>query len=56
MYKTKLPTYEKAIEKNLMCTYKSLQVCHSKKGDINPMKIQKLVKGYVKKYNHGQKR
>jgi len=32
------------------------KVCHSKKGDINPMKIQKLVKGYVKKYNHGQKR
>merc|ERR1712039_809536 len=27
------------------------KVCHSKKGDINPTKIQKLVKGYVRKYH-----
>ena len=33
-----------------------LQVCHSKKGDINPTKIQKLVKGYVRKYHHARKR
>merc|ERR1739846_64956 len=32
------------------------KVCHSKKGDINPTKIQKLVKGYVRKYHHGRKR
>lgn len=31
------------------------QVCHSKKGDINPTKIQKLVKGYVRKYKHARK-
>merc|ERR1711983_279108 len=32
------------------------KVCHSKKGDINPTKIQKLVKGYVRKYHHSRKR
>jgi len=31
------------------------KVCHSKKGDINPTKIQKLVKGYVRKYKHARK-
>ena len=38
------------------CVINSFQVCHSKKGDINPLKIQKLVIGYVKKYKHVQKR
>ena len=33
-----------------------LQVCHSKKGDINPTKIQKLVKGYVRKYKATRKK
>ena len=32
------------------------QVCHSKNGDINPVKIQKLVNGYVKKYSHLRKK
>ena len=32
------------------------QVCHSKNGDINPLKIQKLVKGYVKKVSYIHKR
>merc|ERR1719266_3194977 len=32
------------------------KVCHSKKGDINPTKIQKLVKGYVRKYHHSRKK
>merc|ERR1719400_181086 len=32
------------------------KVCHSKNGDINPLKIQKLVKGYVKKVSYIQKR
>ena len=32
------------------------QVCHSKKGDINPTKIQKLVKGYVRKYKATRKK
>merc|ERR1712110_739334 len=32
------------------------KVCHSKKGDINPTKIQKLVKGYVRKYKHAKKK
>lgn len=32
------------------------QVCHAKKGDINPTKIQKLVKGYVRKYHHSRKK
>merc|ERR1711997_964775 len=32
------------------------KVCHNKNGDINPMKIQKLVKGYVKKYCYARKR
>ncbi len=33
-----------------------LQVCHSKNGDINPLKIQKLVKGYVKKYSYAKRK
>lgn len=32
------------------------KVCHSKNGDINPTKIQKLVKGYVRKYHHSRKK
>lgn len=32
------------------------KVCHSKNGDINPLKIQKLVNGYVKKYNYLKKK
>merc|ERR1712038_1728311 len=32
------------------------KVCHNKNGDINPLKIQKLVKGYVKKVSYIQKR
>merc|ERR1711934_258944 len=32
------------------------KVCHSKNGDINPLKIQKLVKGYVKKVSYTHKR
>jgi len=32
------------------------KVCHSKNGDINPLKIQKLVKGYVKKVSYIHKR
>merc|ERR1719400_58068 len=32
------------------------KVCHSKNGDINRLKIQKLVKGYVKKVSYTHKR
>ena len=28
----------------------SFQICHSKSGDINPMKIKSLVEAYVSKY------
>ena len=28
------------------------QICHSKHGEINPLKIEKLVSGYIKKYEH----
>lgn len=28
------------------------KVCHSRYGEINPSKIEKLVSGYVKKYQH----
>eukprot|EP00096_Caligus_rogercresseyi_P013567 TRINITY_DN61_c1_g1_i2.p1 TRINITY_DN61_c1_g1~~TRINITY_DN61_c1_g1_i2.p1 ORF type:complete len:179 (+),score=46.91 TRINITY_DN61_c1_g1_i2:408-944(+) len=32
------------------------KVCHSKNGEINPIKIQKLVKGYIKKYKYHSKK
>jgi len=28
------------------------KICHSKHGEINPLKIEKLVSGYIKKYEH----
>jgi len=28
------------------------KICHSKHGEINPSKIEKLVSGYIKKYEH----
>jgi len=28
------------------------KVCHSRYGEINPLKIEKLVQGYIKKYQH----
>lgn len=30
----------------------SLQICHSKSGEINPVKVGNLVKAYVDKYRH----
>jgi hypothetical protein len=32
------------------------KVCHNKNGEINPTKIQKLVKGYIRKYHHNKKK
>lgn len=29
-----------------------LQICHSKSGEINPVKVGNLVKAYVDKYRH----
>jgi PHD and RING finger domain-containing protein 1 len=29
-----------------------LQICHSKSGQINPVKVANLVKAYVDKYRH----
>lgn len=31
------------------------QVCHSKSGEINPVKVANLVKAYVDKYKHARK-
>lgn len=31
------------------------QVCHSKSGEINPVKVGNLVKAYVDKYKHARK-
>lgn len=28
------------------------QICHSKSGEINPVKVANLVKAYVDKYRH----
>lgn len=33
-----------------------LQVCHSRYGEINPSKIEKLVQGYIKKHQHDVKK
>lgn len=33
----------------------TLQICHSKSGEINPVKVANLVKGYVEKYKHIRK-
>lgn len=33
-----------------------LQVCHSRYGEINPSKIEKLVQGYIKKHQHLSKK
>ena len=32
-----------------------LKVCHSKSGEINPVKVANLVKAYVDKYKHARK-
>lgn len=31
------------------------KVCHSKSGEINPVKVVNLVKAYVDKYKHARK-
>jgi len=31
------------------------KVCHSKSGEINPVKVVNLVKAYVEKYKHARK-
>uniref|UniRef100_A0A665UQF1 SFR19-like C-terminal domain-containing protein n=1 Tax=Echeneis naucrates TaxID=173247 RepID=A0A665UQF1_ECHNA len=33
----------------------SITVCHSKSGEINPVKVGNLVKAYVDKYKHARK-
>lgn len=33
-----------------------MQVCHSRYGEINPSKIEKLVQGYIKKHQHDVKK
>ncbi|XP_024086370.1 PHD and RING finger domain-containing protein 1 isoform X3 [Cimex lectularius] len=32
------------------------KICHSRSGEINPLKIQRLIEAYVKKYRHKKKR
>ncbi|KAF6205818.1 hypothetical protein GE061_019992 [Apolygus lucorum] len=32
------------------------KICHSRSGEINPMKIQRLIEAYVKKYRHKSKK
>ncbi|KAF6205838.1 hypothetical protein GE061_020012 [Apolygus lucorum] len=32
------------------------KICHSRSGEINPLKIQRLIEAYVKKYRHRMKR
>jgi len=32
------------------------KICHSKHGEINPSKIEKLVQGYIKKYQHAKRK
>jgi len=32
------------------------KICHSKHGEINPSKIDKLVQGYIKKYQHAKRK
>ncbi|CAH1402567.1 unnamed protein product [Nezara viridula] len=32
------------------------KICHSRSGEINPMKIQRLIEAYVKKYRHLKKK
>lgn len=32
------------------------KICHSKHGEINPSKIEKLVSGYIKKHEHLKKK
>lgn len=34
----------------------SLQVCHNKSGEINPIKIRGLVQGYIKKVKYYRKK
>lgn len=43
---------------NLVCNNMNVsghQVCHSKSGEINPVKVGNLVKAYVDKYKHARK-
>ena len=37
-------------------SYWLLQICHTKSGEINPMKIKEMVKGYVKKFRYLKKK
>merc|ERR1712223_945990 len=32
------------------------KICHSKHGEINPSKIEKLVSGYIKKHEHAKRK
>merc|ERR1712200_386523 len=32
------------------------KICHSRYGEINPSKIEKLVQGYIKKHQHQNKK
>lgn len=32
------------------------KICHTKSGEINPMKIKEMVKGYVKKFRYLKKK
>lgn len=34
------------------CSLSLPQICHSKSGEINPVKVANLVKAYVDKYRH----
>lgn len=33
-----------------------VQICHTKSGEINPIKIKEMVKGYVKKFRYHHKK
>ncbi len=32
------------------------QICHTKSGEINPIKIKEMVKNYVKKFRYAHKK
>lgn len=35
--------------------YPPLQICHSRSGEINPVKVNNLVKAYVQRYKYFRK-
>lgn len=46
-----MPEYVMSITRSFC----SLQICHSKSGEINPVKVNNLVKAYVQRYKYFRK-